>query len=145
MPKQILIIDDDADDSMLLEQSLRQKKVVNPIGFLRGAEGLMDYLLGTGPYTDRKLHPLPELIFLDLRLPRKSGLEVLQWLGTHTEVRKPKVVLYTQSTDFEDVEKSRQLGADAVLIKQTLDEQLPWVLVQFPEVWEFGDGKKGGG
>jgi CheY-like chemotaxis protein len=142
VPNTLLIIDDSLDDALLLEQLLRRKCIANPIRTVSDGLTAMDYFLGKEPYNDREQYPLPMLIFLDLGLPGRSGLSILEWLKEHPEVPRPRVVIYTQQTEYAELEKAYALGADLGLIKETLKEQLPNVLALLSEVWEFGDPPK---
>jgi DNA-binding NarL/FixJ family response regulator len=99
----------------------------------------MDYFLGKSPYDDRELYPLATVIFLDLRVPGRSGLEILEWLNEHPEIRRPRIIVYTQETRAAELERACLLGADAILIKDTLKEQIGGVLAQLSEAWRFGD------
>jgi CheY-like chemotaxis protein len=139
MPNQILILDDSPDDALLLEGLLRRKCVANPIRSLTDGLLAMDYLLGKAPYSDRELHPFPAVLFMELELPGKNGLEILQWLRDHPEVPRPRVIMYTKHTAYGELEKAYLLGADAILIKQTLQEQITAILALLSESWEFGD------
>jgi DNA-binding NarL/FixJ family response regulator len=105
----------------------------------------MDYLLGKSPYGNRDAHPLPAAIFMELALPGRSGLEILAWLNEHPEVPRPRIIIYTRETGYVELENAYLLGADAILIKQTLREQISGVIAQVSEVWEFGDPKTSGG
>jgi CheY-like chemotaxis protein len=138
----ILIVDSDADDALALEQLLRRKCVANPIRELTDGLVAMDYLLGKAPYADRAAYPFPAAIFMELALPGRSGLEILAWLNEHPEVPRPRIVIYTRETGHVELENAYLLGADAILIKQTLKEQISGVIAQISEVWIFGDPKK---
>jgi CheY-like chemotaxis protein len=145
MPNQILIIDSNAEDALALEQLLRRKCVANSIRELTDGLVAMDYLLGKAPYGDRAAYPFPAAIFMELALPGKSGLEILEWLEAHPEVPRPRIIIYTALTEYPALEKAYLLGADAILIKQTLKEQIAGVIAQLSEIWEFGDpGVKAG-
>jgi len=80
-----------------------------------GAQAI-DYLSGAGPYGDRAVHPFPSVMLLDLKLPRKSGLDVLEWMKTQG-LQKPKVVVFTSSSESTDVQDASRLGAFAYIIK----------------------------
>jgi CheY-like chemotaxis protein len=142
MPNQILIVDSNAEDAVELEQLLRRKCVANPIRELTDGLVAMDYLLGKSPYGDRDAHPFPAAIFMELALPGRSGLEILAWLNEHSEVPRPRIIIYTRETGHVELENAYLLGADAILIKQTLREQISGVIAQISEVWVFGDPKK---
>jgi CheY-like chemotaxis protein len=139
MPKQILIIDDNLDDSQILERFLRKKGVANPVRVLRDGLAAIDYLYGLEPYSNRQLHPFPALVFLDISMPRKTGYDVLEWLNSHLEVPTPKVIICTHAIGHNELEKCYRLGATSFLLKQTMEEQFRNLLTRYPDIWEFGD------
>jgi CheY-like chemotaxis protein len=80
-------------------------------------EQALEYLAGQGPFADRKRHPLPVLVLLDINMPKKSGLEVLEWTRRHPRFKSLPVLILTSSSRPEDREKARELGADDYLLK----------------------------
>jgi CheY-like chemotaxis protein len=139
MPNLILIVDDNPDDSELLQRFLRKKGVANPIRVLPDGSTAIDYLHGLKPYSDRTLYPFPALVFLDLSMPGKSGYDVLEWLSTDPGILSPKIIIFTEAIGFEELERCYLLGADSFLLKQTMEEQFRDLLVRYPDVWEFAD------
>jgi CheY-like chemotaxis protein len=139
MPNQILIVDDNPEDSELLQRFLRKKGVANPVRVLADGLAAIDYLHGREPYSNRLLNPLPMLVFLDISMPGKNGYDVLEWLKAHSEVSIPYLVIYTQAIGFKELERCYLLGAGSFLLKQTMEEQFRDLVVRYPDVWEFAD------
>lgn len=77
----------------------------------------IDYLAGKGDFADRSQYPLPALILLDINMPKKSGLEVLQWIRQQPDFKSSPVLMFTSSTRQEDMDNARQLGANDYLLK----------------------------
>src|SRR3954464_11330803 len=112
MANHILLVEDNPDDSELLLRLLRKNRVINPIQVLTDGRLALNYFSGDFPYSPRHAFPLPALLFTDLNLPGKTGYELMQWLGAHREVPRPKILVYTQATDWSDLKRCRELGAD---------------------------------
>jgi CheY-like chemotaxis protein len=81
-------------------------------------ENAMAYLSGRGTYSDRSEHPLPHVVVLDLKLPRKSGLEVLEWMRSEPALKKVPVFILSSSQERGDIERAYALGANSYLVKQ---------------------------
>lgn len=103
--------------------------------FVRDGEQAIMYLGGGGPYGDRARHPLPILILLDLRLPRRSGHEVLQWLREQDGLRRLPVVVLTSSLEAADIDKSYDLGANSCLHKPVTFEALADMMKAVEAYW----------
>ncbi|MEO5959850.1 MAG: response regulator, partial [Opitutaceae bacterium] len=113
----ILLVEDDPDDVFLMQRALKQAHVANPLQFATDGQQAQDYLSGTGPYQDRIKHPLPDLVFLDLKLPFIHGFEVLAWVRDHPELGRIPVVILTSSPEERDIQQARRLGARSFLVK----------------------------
>jgi len=74
----ILLAEDDPNDVLLIQRAFQRNHVANPVQVVRDGEEALAYLSGQAPFTDRERHPLPVLMLMDLKMPRKSGLEVLE-------------------------------------------------------------------
>ncbi len=113
----LLVAEDDANDVFFLKRAFEQAEIQNPIHFVHDGQEAIDYLSGGGTFSDRTLYPLPSLLILDLKMPRKSGMEVLKWLDEQPELRRLPVVVFTSSAHQKDVERAYQLGANAFVVK----------------------------
>jgi CheY-like chemotaxis protein len=120
----ILLVEDDPDDVLLIQRAVRKAKIANPLQVVHDGDAAVAYLAGDGLYADREQFPLPVLVLLDLKLPRRSGLEVLEWLrGQSGELRRIRVVVLTSSREARDVNTAHDLGANSYLVKPpTFDE-----------------------
>lgn len=112
----ILIADDDADDRMFLEQALRSIGYSQDIRFVEDGEQLMDYLKQNGDYSADNA-PWPNLIILDLNMPRKNGFQALEELKADARLRRLPVVVMTTSSADEDVLRTYNLGVNSYITK----------------------------
>lgn len=112
-----LLVEDDPDQILLIQRAFSEAKLVNPLRVVRDGAEAVEYLSGAGGFADRTRHPLPSLILLDLRLPKKSGLEVLEWLRGDPTLKETPVVVLTSSSERADIDKAYALGVSAYLVK----------------------------
>jgi len=120
----ILLVEDDPNDVLLVQRASRKADLVSPLQVVGDGEAAVAYLAGHGPYADRERYPLPALILLDLRLPRKSGFEVLEWLRQQPGLKRLPVVVLTSSRDSPDVNRAYELGVNSYLVKPVRFEEL---------------------
>ncbi len=113
----ILLVEDNPDDAELIQYAFEKAGTQNPLVIVTNGDAAVDYISRTGAYADRKGHPLPELILLDLKLPRRSGFEVLSFIREHKPTRHTPVVVLTSSDQVEDIRRSYELGANSFLVK----------------------------
>lgn len=117
MDKIILLVEDNPDDEELTLMALRESQIVNEVVVARDGAEALDYLFATGRYADRDAAHLPALVLLDLKLPKLSGLEVLQHMRADPRTRLIPVVVLTSSSEEEDVIASYNLGANSYVRK----------------------------
>jgi len=122
-PHCILQVEDDENDLFLLEHAFRTVGIANPLQVARDGQEALEYLAGTGQYADRKRFPLPCLIILDLKMPRKGGLEVLEWLRQKASVSHVPVIVFSSSAQPEDIDRAYQLGANSFVVKPASTEK----------------------
>jgi|SRR5690348_1028830 len=136
----ILVVEDDENDAVLIRRTLTRAGVPNPRQFVKSGEAAISYLVGVGAYADRKRHPLPGLVLLDLRMPGMDGLEVLRWIRQHPFYRDLRVVVLTSSDELRDVNEAYRLGANSFLVKplefQNVDALFATLGAQ--KLWEEG-------
>jgi CheY-like chemotaxis protein len=120
----ILIAEDSEDDVDLLKIAFRRVGLKNPIQVVRDGQEAIDYLSRSGQYEDRLRFPFPGIIFLDLKMPRKTGLEVLAWLSEHPECYIIPTMIFTSSSQESDVVRAYQLGANCYMVKPGSLEEL---------------------
>jgi CheY-like chemotaxis protein len=113
----ILIVEDNPTDVMLIRRAFAKANIGNPLQFVRDGDAAVHYLAGDEAYADRDMYPLPALVLLDLKLPRRSGLEVLQWLRSTSPLRRLPVVVLTSSKQSQDINRAYEFGANSYLVK----------------------------
>jgi CheY-like chemotaxis protein len=120
----LLVVEDDENDVVLLRRAIRKGHLVTPVRILPDGEEARAYLAGEGAWADRREHPLPVLMLLDLKLPRLSGLELLEWVRGRPEFATLPVVVLTSSRESRDLERAYRLGANSYLVKPVAFEAL---------------------
>jgi CheY-like chemotaxis protein len=100
-----------------LQRAFDTAEVKNPIRVVRDGQEAIDYLSGAGTFADRMKFPLPHLFLLDLKMPRKTGIEVLEWLSGQPELRCLPVVVFSSSANRRDVDRAYVLGANGFVVK----------------------------
>jgi CheY-like chemotaxis protein len=113
----LLIVEDDQDALFLLKRAFIKVGLAVPVHVAVDGEDAVAYLSGRGAYADRGIHPLPCLVLLNLKLPKKSGLEVLEWMRQQPRLRRIPVVIVTTSGEERDRRRALELGAREYYIK----------------------------
>lgn len=131
----ILLVEDNEDDVFLMERALQEAGISNRLLIVEDGQLALDYLSGKGKYQDRAQFPIPALVFLDLKLPLKSGHEVLEWVRNRLELHSVVVVVLTSSNEPGDVSKSYALGANSYVVKPPTTEQLEDLAKAFKWYW----------
>lgn len=113
----ILLVEDNADDEALTLRALKKNNIRNDVVVVRDGVEALDYLFGTGTYAGRNLAEMPQVILLDLKLPRVDGLEVLRRLREEARTRLLPVVILTSSNEEQDRINGYGLGANSYVRK----------------------------
>src|SRR5205809_4408040 len=129
----IVIVDDREDDCILLERELRKQGVTNPITRFTDGEKALRFLKGDGQYANRERHPLPSILLLDLKMPRVSGFEILEWLQSNPLAPKCLVLVVSELHTIGEINRAYHLGANSYLIKPSLEAELRECLKSFPQ------------
>lgn len=122
-PINILIADDDPDDRLLAKDALMQTLNTDSISFVEDGEELMDYLRGVGKFSNGQTSR-PDLILLDLNMPRKNGAEALREIREDPALRHIPIVVLTTSKEEEDIYKSYEVGVNSFITKPVTYESL---------------------
>jgi len=115
--KVILLVEDHPDDEELTMRALRKNNILNKVVIARDGVQALEYLFGTGAHTGRDVSEMPQLILLDLKLPKIDGLEVLRRLRADERTRFLPIVILTSSKEEQDLLKSYKLGANSYVRK----------------------------
>jgi len=114
---EILLVEDNPSDEELTLRALKKYKLSNDIFVVRDGAEALDYIFGTGKYSERDTNHHPRVILLDLKLPKVDGLEVLRRVKTDPKTKQIPVVVLTSSSEESDVVESYKLGANSYIIK----------------------------
>jgi CheY-like chemotaxis protein len=113
----ILLVEDNADDELLATRAFKKNRIVNEVIVARDGVEALDYLFGTGKHAGRDMNVWPQVVLLDLNIPRIGGLEVLRRIRGDERTKSLAVVVLTSSKEDEDVIRSYALGANAYVRK----------------------------
>ncbi|MDB6108729.1 MAG: two-component system response regulator [Pedosphaera sp.] len=120
----ILMAEDDENDVFFLERAFKQAQIANPVIRVKDGEEAVAYLKGEGAYADREKFPLPYLMLLDLKMPRRNGFEVIQWVREQPGLKRLPLVILTSSKEDPDINRGYELGANTYLVKPVKFEGL---------------------
>ena len=131
----VLYVEDDANDFALLK--LASQKCGTPFSLQHAGDGeqAISYLNGAGAFADREEYPVPDLVLLDLKLPRLDGFEVLQWIRGNPAARSVPVVVLAGSSFRADIRRALELGANSYAAKPGKFEELQVLIDQIADVW----------
>lgn len=124
----ILLVEDDANDVLLCQHAFKEARVPNPLVIARDGAEAIEYIEGAGKFADRSLFPLPLVVVLDLKMPRVSGFEFLEWLREQPDHERFVVIICSSSNIPGDVERAYALGAHGFVLK-------PYTITERTELW----------
>lgn len=127
----VLLVDDDPDDRFLTRTAWRESGIARPLRELEGGQQAIDYLSGAAAASV----PRPALVLLDLKMPGRSGFEVLAWIRGSDDWKRLPVIILTASTSAADAAEAYRLGANSVLIKPSSIQEFAEMLAAFNNYW----------
>lgn len=133
--KTILLVEDNLDDEELTIRALKKKNILNDVVVARDGAEALDYIFGEGKHAGRDLSVMPELILLDLNLPKISGLDVLRRIRSNERTKLLPVVILTTSSEERDRIESYKLGANSYIRKPVNFEQFSEAILQLGVYW----------
>ena len=120
----ILLAEDEPDDVFLIRSAFTESGVPYQLSVVNDGDQAIQYLRGAGPYGDRTLHPMPFLLLLDLKMPVKSGFEVLEWVRGEAALDGLLVIVLSASALSTDSVHAKELGTNSYLVKSADYKQL---------------------
>ncbi|ACL72201.1 response regulator [Thioalkalivibrio sulfidiphilus] len=133
--RSILLVEDNPDDELLTLRALQKNRILNEVVVARDGAEALDYLFGTGEYAGRNLLDAPQLVLLDLNLPKLDGIEVLRRIRSDPRTRLQPVVILTTSSEERDIVSSYELGANSYIRKPVDFEQFMEAIRQLNLYW----------
>jgi CheY-like chemotaxis protein len=134
----LLLVEDNEDDVVFMEKAFLDARLACPHRVLSDGLEVIQYLEGSSVYADRIRHPLPSHILLDLKLPRKSGLEILAWIRAHPQLKSIRVSVLSSSKVLDDIDRAQKLGIDEYLVKPVSYRDLLAMIEGVRESWHLG-------
>ena len=135
MVKKVLIAEDDPTDIFFLQRAFSSSALPATLHFVRDGQEAIDYLEGEKGYSDRDTYPLPDLMLLDLKMPRLNGFDVLAWLRKQPGLKRLLVTVLTSSDQPQDINRAYDLGANSYLLKPHTSENLFALISQLQRYW----------
>lgn len=114
---EILLVEDRQGDAEMMMRAIRHNKVATDLLYLHDGRSALDFMFGKGEFEGRDLANSPKVIFLDVKMPGISGIDVLKALKGNVRTRKIPVVMVSSSRDSEDIERCYALGANSYIVK----------------------------
>lgn len=131
----ILLVEDNYNDVLLIKRAFRKADIKPPMSLVCDGEEAIAYLSRQGKYTNLETYPVPLLVLLDLKLPRRSGLEVLEWIRQNPKLKRLLVVVLTSSAENSDLERAYDLGVNSYLVKPVRFEDFVSLIELIDAYW----------
>ena len=132
-----MIAEDSEDDVVLLKRAFKHLGIVNPVYTVHDGDETIAYLKGEGQFADRENFPFPQILFVDLKMPRRNGFEVLAWLKGQQQFNEMLTIVLTVRTEMQDVTRAYALGADSFLVKPCLPDEIENLASYYRDYWVF--------
>jgi CheY-like chemotaxis protein len=131
----ILVAEDDPTDAFFFQRAFRRAGIPVTLHFVRDGQEVIDYIEGAGCYADRAVYPQPQLLLLDLRMPKLDGFDVLKWIRKRPDLGHVLVVLFSSSDEPRDITRAYDLGANWYMVKPHSMEELTGLVGRFKKFW----------
>ena len=134
--------EDDPTDAYFFERAFKRAGIPVTLHFVRDGQEALDYLQGAGLFADRSRYPVPQLVLLDLQMPRLNGFEVLEWVRKQPDLHGLLIVIFSSSTEPRDINRAYGLGANSYLVKPHSMAELTALVGRFKKYWmEVGNDR----
>lgn len=131
----ILYVEDDENDVFLMQHAFQKAGIDNPLEIVPDGQAAIDYLEGKNGFEDRQRFPLPRLVLLDLKLPHRSGLDVLKWIRSSPAFCTMPVIMLTSSNQDSDIHRAYILGVNSYLVKPGKPTELLAMVNTIRDFW----------
>jgi len=131
----VLYAEDEENDAFFLKRAFKQAQIPNQLIVVSDGQAAIDYCSGIGSFANRTQYPVPELLLLDLKMPKKTGLEVLKWIRHEPSLSALPVIILTSSMQEDDICRSYHHGANAYLVKPSDPEALQIMVKAIHDFW----------
>jgi len=135
MKSKVLVAEDDPGDYFLLQRAFTAAQVPAELYVVRDGQEAIDYLSGAASYSDRKTHPLPDLMLLDLKMPKLNGFDVLSWIRQQPGLKRLPITVLTSSDQPQDINRAYDLGANSYLLKPHGSQELSDLVDRVQRYW----------
>jgi CheY-like chemotaxis protein len=115
--KVVLLAEDDPDDALIFQMMFKRATLPHTLHWVRDGEQVIEWLSGAEQYADRTKYPLPQIVVLDLKMPKKTGLEALEWMRSKKELERLTTIILSSSDDQKDVARAYELGTTTYFVK----------------------------
>jgi CheY-like chemotaxis protein len=136
-PELILLVEDNEDHALLIRRAFWKGIPISPLQAVTSGEEAIEYLEGTGRYSNQEEFPLPTVVVLDLKLPGMDGFDVLRWIRKHPGLKALRVVIMTCSELDQDLNLAYQLGANSFIVKPAALDDLIQMIEVSRKYWLF--------
>jgi CheY-like chemotaxis protein len=133
----ILLVEDNEDEVFMMQRAFRKANILNPLQVAIDGIEAVDYLEGRGKFADRGKFAFPSVVFMDLNLPKKGGLEVLEYVKKQPLLKRVVINILSSSTRPADIESAALLGANAYFIKPSRIEKFQELVVSWYALAQF--------
>jgi CheY-like chemotaxis protein len=131
----LLLVEDNEADVLFFKRAVARTKAEVSLQVVMNGADAVQFLSGSGSFGDRELHPLPSILVLDLKLPRMSGLEVLEWMSSQPTLRSVRTIVLTSSPEESDIRRAYALGAVSYVVKPVESAALQEVVASIVGYW----------
>lgn len=134
-PIQILVAEDDEDDKLLILKAFERTLPKEKVTCVDDGEALLNYLKRTAPYDDIEKYPTPDIILLDLNMPRKDGRAALAEIKSNENLKSIPVIIFTTSNNKDDIQVTYKMGSSSFITKPSTFEELVKVTEEIENYW----------
>jgi CheY-like chemotaxis protein len=133
--KTLLLVEDGEDEIFFVKKAVAKTRIPCAVQVVRDGEQAIHYLSGQDPYSDRTIHPLPALVLLDLNLPGRNGLQILEWIRSQPYLLTLPVVMLTSSNQESDIDRAYRFGVNSYVVKSGVFDQFEQTLPLVLQYW----------